>query len=118
MTMLRLIPAALGLGLATMWVIGMSVDATVWLVWFVGIAAALSFATVGLIPERAAAPVAAICLGLVAGGLFVLWLVALATAATPWLAWWTFVAGCLTALTAGGAAIQGLLDRLRTRPLI
>ena len=116
--MLRFFPAFIGLGLAALWVIGMSVDASIWLTWFVGISAALCFATVGLIPERAPGLWAALCLGLLAGGLFVLWLVGLSTHATAWLTWWTFVGACLTALAAVGAGMQGVLDRLRVRRVI
>src|SRR4051794_34637285 len=114
--MLRIVPAFLGLGLAVLWVVGMSVDASVLLTWSAGIAAALCLATVGLIPDRQAAPVAGLCLGMIAAGLLVLWLVGLRTGATPWLTWWIFVAACLALVAAFGAALQGLLDRLRSRP--
>jgi hypothetical protein len=115
---LRIFPAFLGLGLAVLWVVGLSVDATVWLTWLDGIAATLSFATVGVIPERRGSLWAAFCLGGLAGGLLLLWVVGLARHATPWLAWWTFVAGCLAALIACGAALQGSIDALRTRDYI
>jgi hypothetical protein len=116
--MLRIFPALIGLGLAALWVIGLSVDATVWLTWCVGIAASLAFATVGLIPERNGSAWAGLCLGGLAAGLFAGWLIGLAGKATAWLCWWTFVAGCLTALVAFGAAFQGTLDALRTRDVI
>lgn len=113
--MLRVFPALIGAGLTAMWVIGLSEDSTIWLTWMVGIIAALSFATVGLIPEKRGSLWAAACLALLAGALGVMWLVGLVTHATPWLTWWTFVAAILTCLLAGGAAIQDLLDGLRTR---
>lgn len=113
--MLRAFPALIGVGLTAMWVIGLSEDATIWLTWLVGIAAALSFATVGLIPEKRGSLWAAACLGLLAGGLGVMWLVGLCTHATPWLTWWTFVAAGLTCLLAGGVAVQDLLEGVRTR---
>jgi hypothetical protein len=116
--MLRIIPAFIGLGLGVLWVMGLSVDATTWLTWLDGIAAPLCALTVGLIPERRAAPVAALCLGLIAGGLFVSWVVGLRQGATGWLAWWTFVAAGATVLAAVGAAAQGVLDGMRARPLI
>ncbi|HEY8923634.1 MAG TPA: hypothetical protein VIU64_04585, partial [Polyangia bacterium] len=105
--MLRIFPALLGAGLAILWVIGLSIDATVWLTWIDGIAAALSFASVGLIPERRGSLWAAFCLGLLALGLFVLWMLGLEHRATPWLTWWTLVAAALAGATAVGAAIQG-----------
>src|SRR4051794_11566162 len=106
--MLRIFPALIGLGLAVLWIIGLSVDATVWLTWSVGIAAALAFATVGIIPERKGSGWAAFCLGGIAIGLLALWVVGLTQHATPWLTWWTFVAACMTAVIAFGAALQGV----------
>src|SRR5947209_16826782 len=99
--MVRLTPALIGLGLAVLWVIGMCEDAEVWLTWLDGVAATLSFAVVGLIPEREGSRLAAGAMGAVGLGLLALWLTGLATHATPWLTWWTFVAGCVTALAAG-----------------
>jgi hypothetical protein len=113
--MTRAVPALIGLGLAALWIIGLSVDATVWLTWLVGIAAALAFATVGIIPERQGSPWAALCLGGLTTGLFAMWIVGLACHATAWLAWWTFVGACLTAVAAAGAGLQGALELLRTR---
>ena len=112
--MIRVVAAMIGLGLAVLWIVGMSVDATVWLTWTDGIAAALTLATVGIIPERHSSAWAALCLGAITAGLFVLWLVGLARHATSWLTWWTFVAACLTAAAALGAARQGALELLRT----
>jgi uncharacterized integral membrane protein len=116
--MLRIFPALLGLGLATLWVIGLSVDATVWLTWCDGIAATLAFATVGIIPERRGSIWAALCLGAIATGLLALWIAGLEEKATVWLTWWTLVGALLAYLTALGAAVQGGLDALRTRRLI
>jgi|SRR5579871_2054092 len=116
--MLRIFPALIGAGLTAMWVIGLSEDATVWLTWLVGIAAALSFATVGLIPEKHGSLWAAACLGLLSGGLGVMWLVGLVTHAAPWLTWWSFIAAILAFLVAAGVATQGGLDGLRTRETI
>ena len=116
--MLRVFPAFMGLGLTAMWVIGLSQESTTWLTWLVGIAAALSFATVGVIPERRGSLWAAACLAMLSGGLGVMWLVGVGVHATPWLTWWTFVAAILTSLLAAGAAAQGGLDDLRTRDTI
>jgi hypothetical protein len=112
--MLRIFPVLLGLGLAALWTVGMSVDGTTWMTWGDGAAAALLFATVGVLPARRSSLWAASCLGAIAGGLTAFWLVGLGTGATPFLTWWTFVAGALTALTAIAAAFQGTIDALRT----
>src|SRR5262245_61842902 len=116
--MTRAAPAMIGIGLAALWIIGMFVDATIWLTWIVGIGAALSLATVGASPERHSSAWAALCLGGLTAGLLAAWIVGLATHATPWLAWWTFVTACLTALAALGAARQGAIDLLRARDTI
>lgn len=116
--MLRFIPAFIGLGLGALWVTGLSVDATTWLTWLDGIAAALCVLAVGLIPERRSSLAAALCLALIAGGLLVLWIVGLRQEATGWLTWWTFVAACATLLAAIGTATQSVLDGVRTRPII
>ena len=116
--MLRVFPALIGAGLAAIWVIAMAVDATVWLTWLIGIAAALSFATVGLIPDKRSSAGAAVCLALLTGGLGTMWLVGLVTHATPWLTWWTLVGAILTGGIATGAGIQGVLDGLRSREVI
>jgi hypothetical protein len=116
--MLRVFPALSGAGLAAMWVTGMAVDATVWLTWLVGIAAALSFAAIGLIPDKRGSIWAALSLALVSGGLGTMWLVGLVSHATPWLTWWTFVGGLVTGIIAAGAGLQAALDGARTREVI
>jgi hypothetical protein len=113
--MLRIVPPGLAMGLATLWLIGISVDATVWLTWSVGAAAPPAFAVVGLIPERASSPLAGLCLFALGAGLLALWLAGGLAGATPWLRWWTFVFGALSLAAAVGVRFQGTIDRLRTR---
>jgi hypothetical protein len=105
----------IGLGLATLWVVGLAVDATVWLTWSVGAAAVLCVATVGLIPDRRGSAVAALCLLALSAAELALWIAALVCEATPWLTWWTFVGAGATASAAAAVATQGILDELRTR---
>jgi hypothetical protein len=116
--MLRIFPALIGLGLTALWIVGMCEDATVWLTWCDGIAAALAFACVGVIPDRRGSLWAGLCLGGIAGGQIVLWLVAVARHATPWLAWWTFAVALGTGLLAFAALLQGALDALRAPDVI
>jgi len=113
--MTRALPAFLGAGLTVLWVLGLSTDATVWLTWSLGIAAALSFATVGLIPERRSSSWAAFCLGALTLSLFVLAMEGYDRHATTWLSSWTLAGAGLAALCSVGAAVQGLLDALRAR---
>lgn len=116
--MLRLFPALIGLGLAALWIVGLDEDATIWMTWCDGIAAALCFATVGIIPERHGSRWAAFCLGAIAAGLLIVWILGLRASGTAWLAWWTFAAALVTALVAFGAGVQGTLDALRTNEVI
>jgi hypothetical protein len=113
--MLRILPPALALGLATLWVMGISVDATVWLVWAVGAAAPPTFAVIGLIPERASSTPAALCLLGLGLALLALWLAGVVTHATAWLTWWTLVFGALSLASAVTVGLQGAIDSLRTR---
>jgi peptidoglycan/LPS O-acetylase OafA/YrhL len=116
--MLRFVPPMLALGLAVLWVIGLSEDATVWLTWTVGTLAIPALAVTGLVPERRGSAWAAGCLALVAAALLIAWLVGWRTNGDPWLAWWTLVFALLTFGAAAGLALQGTIDQLRARPII
>jgi len=116
--MFRYLPALIGLGLATLWVVGLAVDATVWLTWSVGALAPLCATTVGLVPERRGSALAALCLLALSGAELGLWMVGLGCEATPWLTWWTFVGAGTTAGAAVAVATQGFLDDFRTREMI
>jgi hypothetical protein len=116
--MFRFLPALIGLGLATLWVVGLAVDATVWLTWSVGAIAPLCVATVGLVPARRGSVLAALCLLALSAAELGLWMVGLGWAATPWLTWWTFVGAGATAGAATAVATQGILDDFRTREMI
>jgi len=107
--MLALVSGVIGLGLMVSWIVGLSMGATFWLTWLNGAAAALAFAACGLLPgQRAALPAGAL-LGLIAGGLLLLWLIAIATHATGWLTWSTFAIALTAGPVALGAAFQGVL---------
>jgi hypothetical protein len=112
---IRTLPAVVALGLGVLWVIGISVQATPWLTWFVGAAALPAFAVTGLIPEGSSAPIASVCLVAIGLGLAVLWAVGWAADATPWLTWWTFVLGGLCIAVALPIGFQGALERERAR---
>jgi hypothetical protein len=116
--MLRFAPVFLALGLAVLWVIGLSEDATVWLTWVAGALALPVVAAAGLVPEREASGWAALSLWLVGIALAVAWAVALRTGAVPWLTWWTLVFSALTLLAGTAVALQDRIDGLRARPLI
>jgi hypothetical protein len=108
--MLRVAAAVIGLSLATLWVLGLCLHATVWLTWVIGIAASLSLAIVGLIPERRGALWGAFFLGFLGAGLVAASVSGLSLHATRWLSWWAFVAAGAAAATALVAAAQGLME--------
>src|SRR5947208_3111621 len=81
----------LALALAVLWVMGLSIEATVWLTWTVGALALPTLAVTGLVPERRGSAWAAVCLCLVAMALFSAWAVARQTKGDAWLTWWAFV---------------------------
>jgi hypothetical protein len=113
--MLRWVPPFLGLGLAVLWVMGMSEDATVWLTWADAAVALLVLIATGLVPARTGSLAAGAVLGLAAALLVALWITGLATGATPWLAWWDLVFAALVGLAAVAVAMQGWIDGVRVR---
>ncbi len=87
----------LGVGLLVVWIVGLAQNATGWLTWLDGVAGVMSFVVAGAVApadDRAAARSGSVGMGVQTAGLFVLWLVGMATRATPWLVWWTFVFAC------------------------
>lgn len=105
--MVRATCIALGLALVVLWLIGVTSQSTSWLAWLDGLGAlfAFSIATAvkpGTNDRMAVSP------AILAGGLFMLWAMALVAHATPWLAWWTFVLACAFLMLgiAGGATTR------------
>ncbi|HZS37689.1 MAG TPA: hypothetical protein VFF06_12720, partial [Polyangia bacterium] len=87
----------------------LSDHATAWLAWLDGAAAIGAFAVASMASEGVAVSRAAGGpLGL-ALALFLLWIIALATGADHWLAWWTFAFAC-------GFLILGFLGSSQRAP--
>lgn len=116
--MLRIAPFAFGLGLAVLWVVGLTDDAAAWLTWAIGLLAVATFASTGLVPARRSGLSAWVAHGLVTAALFGLWTIGRQSHATPWLVWWTFVFALAAAAMTLLVGAQELLDRIRVRPLI
>ncbi|HVX95659.1 MAG TPA: hypothetical protein VHK47_12175 [Polyangia bacterium] len=116
--MTRPLVAFLGLGLAVLWVIARSEDATSWMVWFEGATALGVMGIVGLIPARRSAPLAGGCLFGLSLALFALWWVALVVNGTPWFAWWIFTFAWLCLATAAAVAYQGFIDDMRAPDVV
>lgn len=92
--MVRGISVILGAGLIVLWIVALGQHATVWLTWL-----ALVAGLCGLGIALGAGDNAGRLLGVgapiaLAVGLFVLWIIGLATRADTWLTWWDFAFAC------------------------
>jgi peptidoglycan/LPS O-acetylase OafA/YrhL len=112
----------LGIGLIILWIAGLgSPNTTPWVTWLDGIGGIWAFLIAAGVSDRSGRgarsgnPIA------LAIGLFVLWIVALASHVVPWQSWWTFAFACAFLIVgiAGGAARpprgQAELEQDRTR---
>ena len=100
LAMNRMIAAALGLGILTVWMLGLAYDGPAWLVWPDAAAALIALGVTGIVESGDMAGMATWpLLGVVLVGL---WLFGLGSHAR-WLAWLNLVVGCgflaLTAVT-------------------
>jgi hypothetical protein len=90
--MARLGSVVLGAGLVVLWIVGLNQGATMWLTWLLGLAGLASIVVAAMLPAQhgreGAKPPA-----LLGFALFGIWIVAIASRATPWLVWWTFALG-------------------------
>jgi hypothetical protein len=111
---MRIVFVLLALGLGLVWLAGLRVGATPWLVWLDFVAALLALGN-AFMPAEAGGLVRAspIAIGV---ALLVLWIVALIVGAVPWLAWWTFAFG--VAFVIFGLVSMGSrpIDRTTLRP--
>ena len=113
--MIRGMALILAIGLFVLWIVALGQHATPWLTWLDLLAALFGFAIVvgaGAVTGLAFGIGAPMALAI---GLFVLWIIALATHADSWLSWWTFGFACafFFAAIVGGAAHDH--DRVSTR---
>ncbi|HEY6477939.1 MAG TPA: hypothetical protein VI456_15285 [Polyangia bacterium] len=103
----QLVSIALSFGLVVLWVAGLALQASRWLSWFALLAGLVAFVGAARFTESARTGIAG--WGAMAGGLFLVWIVALATHATSWLTWSTFVfawAFVILAVAAGSGAAR------------
>ena len=111
--MIRSLSLVLGVGLAVLWIFGVTYDATAWLTWLDLVAALCAFLiAIGVgaaATGRSVSAGGALALGL---GLGALWIIAVATAAIPWLTWWTFAFACAFILL---GLLGSLADKHMTR---
>jgi len=109
--LVRLVAAGLGSLLAIAWVVGMSLGATSWLTWMMALTGLGCFGSVALVPEERSGFAAAANLAFLSMILGGCWIVALATRATSWLAWSSFVAALLLVLAALTTVTEAVFDR-------
>jgi hypothetical protein len=107
----RWLAAGLGLASTALWLVALAQKGPVWLTWPDAIVALFAFGTIGLTPEGPLAGlVAGACFLAAAGGLGVLWLVAVSAAAPAWLAWWNFGLACAFLLAAAAPLMAWLMS--------
>lgn len=104
--MFRGVSVALGIGLIILWIAGLSAHSALWLTWLDGIAGLVAILLgVAVVGSVARAGVGG--WGLLALGLFVLWIIGLAAHAPLWLAWWTFAFACAFVVLAAASTSGG-----------
>jgi hypothetical protein len=116
--MLRLLPPFVALGLCVLALLGIVVNATTWLSASDAVLAFAVLALTGLVPANGAAPLGAGLMMLAAVALTANGIIALATAGSSWLAWWTLV---FAVMAGGGAVLLALgetIERMRCRALV
>jgi hypothetical protein len=109
--MFRGISVALGVGLIILWIVGMSSHAVPWLTWLDGLGGLMGIVMGISVLQVGRTGVAA--WGLLALGLYVLWIVGLASGRGMWLAWWTFGFACAFLILAAASASG--IERLHHR---
>lgn len=114
--MVRRSSLVIGLGLALLWWIGLSLDRSATMLWLNGVAALIAFAIAGLVDETEPNPANAFGPGMLGLGLTALWIVGLTTHQPAWATWanFLFAAACLAvAVMAVGARHAGITSRSR-----
>jgi hypothetical protein len=107
---------ALAAGLAGLWLLGLVGHATPWLVWLNGLGALTTVVlALGSMAEEERYTLEAGGLEAIGVGLIALWIVGLATHATPWLTWLTLIAAC-GFLAVGAIGLTGRLEEPAHQP--
>ena len=91
----------IGLGLALLWWIGLSLNHSATLLWFDAVGAVVAFAIGGLVDDTVERnPANALGPAFLALGLGVVWIVALASHQPAWVAWFNFLFAAASATVA------------------
>jgi hypothetical protein len=92
--MVRKSSFVIGLGLAVLWWLGLSIDQSARVLWFDAVAAVLSFGIGGLVNEPAEGEPAvggAIACAVMSVGLGALWIIGMSTRQPAWANWFNFL---------------------------
>lgn len=92
--MLRASLTALGIAMLLLWIVGVVDHSTDWMTWLSGIAALLTFLLVPITRDDVGPAAVSIGPNLIGLGLIAIFIVGIATAASAWLTWFNFAAGC------------------------
>jgi hypothetical protein len=104
----------LGCWALTLWIVGLATHATPWLTWLHGAGAAAAFAIAVSAHGKLGVARASLETEALALGLFMLWIAAMATHATPWLRGWTCALACVCLFL--GAFVEAGADFGQPRP--
>lgn len=92
--MVRASSIVLGAGLVILWAVGLGNHATAWLTWLNGLGALCAFGIAAAVVPTTTVSGTATPPIVLSIGLYVLWIIGLATHASLWLCWWTFAFAC------------------------
>lgn len=92
---------ALGVGLAILWIAGLSATAAApWLTWLDAVGAICAFVIAATVSDASDRNIRAGSTGALAVGLFALWIIGLSSAVPGWQAWWNFAFACASGILA------------------
>jgi hypothetical protein len=106
----------LGVGMLVLWLVGLYHHATPWLTWADGLGALFAFVAAGSISAAISRNAMVAAPSAIAAGLFLVWIAALTTVASRWLAWWTFAFACGFLVVGLASGSRPALPRTTTGP--
>ena len=105
--MVRRSSYVIGLGLALLWWIGLSLNPHAGLLWFDAVGAVLAFGIAGLVDDTVESnPAYALGPAVLGLGLVAVWIAGMASAQPPWVSWlnFLFAVACLAVAVMAAAA--------------
>jgi hypothetical protein len=106
--MVRRSSFVIGLGLALLWWIGLSLNHSAGLLWFDAVGAILAFAIAGLVDDTVeSSPANALGPAVLGLGLAAVWITGLASGQPRWVSWMNFLFAVVSLGVAAMAAAEG-----------